>query len=300
MREIPKPNEIYRHFKGELYRIVTIAQHSETGEKMVVYQALYGDYKVYVRELSMFLSRVDKQKYPDAVQEDRFMLMSGIIGQETDAADKKERSSRAEVWGTKPLTDRQSESGQGAFLSSQSKADAQEAKKRQTSEIRVETKGRLQETRPEAEGQPQEIGMEAERRPQEIRPETGRSQEIKSEMERRSQETRPETERQPQEIEPKAERQPQETRPETEEAAGASDGEALNLDPALLGFLDADTYGEKLNFLAALHGRITDDMINTMSVSLDMEINDGNVEERYEALKNGLLMLKKYESSRLR
>ncbi len=51
---------IYRHFKGNMYRVVAMARHSETMEEMVVYQALYGEMGLWVRPRSMFLETVER------------------------------------------------------------------------------------------------------------------------------------------------------------------------------------------------------------------------------------------------
>lgn len=208
MAFIPKPQEIYRHFKGNLYQVTAVAEHTETGELLVIYQALYGDFKIYARPLSMFTSRVDMEKYPDVEQEFRFELQ----GAEAD------RQSKESVDIGENRTDRGSET-----------------------EKRTEIARGIEAGNGLEEGQETETAKPSE-----------------------------------------------------------SAGEELNLDPFVLEFLDADTYEQRLNILAGLHHRITEDMLTTMAIACDVELNEGDVEEKYEALKNCLLTLEKYECNRMR
>lgn len=189
MRPEPRPQEIYRHFKGNIYQIITLARHSEDGTRMVVYQQLYAPYEVYVRPLEMFMSRIDARKYPGERQVYRFEKLDIRGEEETEPA----------------------------------KPEAV-AKDKTTAETKAETMA-IQNT----EG-----------------------------------------------------------------------GSEFTLDEGLVAFLDADSYEKKLQILSSLHPRITDAMIDTMAVSLDTEVKEGDIETRYNEIKNCLLTMERFECNRLR
>ena len=183
-RKVPQPGMIYRHFKNKLYQIIAIATHSETGEKMVVYQRLYDDFSVYVRPYDMFMSEVDHVKYPDVVQKYRF---ENILRQKENE-----------------------------------KNDVQENLKKE----------KIQEEKVQNETEKDEIS---------------------------------------------------------------------GCNPDLLAFLEADTYEEKRNLLIAMQKRVDDRLINDIASSLDVTVDDGDIDTRFKSLLKCLDTMKKFESvNRLR
>ena len=85
-RKKPQSGEIYTHFKGRQYKVLNVAIHTETGEELVIYEAMYGSRGIYARPLAMFLSPVDREKYPDAGQRYRFELADCVFIHKSDDA----------------------------------------------------------------------------------------------------------------------------------------------------------------------------------------------------------------------
>lgn len=247
---VPQPNEIYKHFKGNLYRIVTLAIHTETKEQMIVYQALYGEYQIFVRPLAMFMEPVDKEKYPKVQQKMRFERVEEIVLIESQPKQYEDENTLQNQMENKKLSDIES-------LQNQKESGLKEAKK-ECPEEKIEMTWKNSE------------------------------EDILS-----KEEVFPKDKEKQLEIEYK-----QETQSLSEMENGETE-ESFGLDPMLEAFLDADDYRERLNILRLLEHRITDGMINTMAVVMDITIPEGKIQDRYDALKSCLLTLERYECNRL-
>lgn len=82
IRTIDK-NQFYRHFKNHWYKVIDVAEHTETGEFLVVYYPLYGDRRIFARPLKMFIEEVPEEKENPTGQQYRFMSINELGGDES-------------------------------------------------------------------------------------------------------------------------------------------------------------------------------------------------------------------------
>lgn len=197
------PGQIYRHFKGNLYQVITVAIHSETGEKLVIYQKLYGDFKVHARPYEMFMSEVDHTKYPNVEQKYRFELISDNFSNDET------QKSRNLVKKSKDI---------------------------EFSNTEIE------------------------------------------------------------EVQTKIEEKTNQNIAEDEVSSEVQEG----VNPLLIEFLDANTLQEKRNILLNMKDKITDRLINDIAVSLDVSIDEGDIDKRFNDLLYCIDIRSKFEINRLR
>lgn len=222
MDRMPQPGDIYRNLNGELFRIITLAEHADRKEALVVYQALDKDMRVYALPLEAFSDG------EDAGKEKRFILLPAV-GTAPVATSEAAGYSRISETGVLPV--------------------------RNETAHEVQTRPTQGGSAPEAKEQPAQ---------------SGNGPEAKEQSERSQQE------------------------------AEVQMPEEFVLDPGLLAFLEADSYEKKLEIYASLAGRADESMLNTIAISLDLELSGDTLEDQYANLKNCLLMLEKYECNRLR
>ena len=187
-RKPPVQGEIYKHFKNKLYQIVGIATYSESRDKLVIYQALYGTFAMYARPYDMFMSEVDHIKYPDVKQKYRFERV-GRVGEEPSKMIDEEVEPQVQVIVSEQFNE-----------------------------------------------------------------------------------------------EPSNEELPNEEQPNAD----------------LLAFLDARNYEEKHKLLVAMRSRMTDRLINDIAASIDVTVEEGDLDTRYRSLLYCVAKLDEFEVNRLR
>ena len=195
-RQTPVAGQIYKHFKGNLYKVLAVAVHTESEEKLVVYQSVENPDRVFARPLEMFMSDIDRFRYPLIRAKYRFTLVS---------------------------------------------EPEEETKEEETKEetLNEDTKG----------------------------------EDVKDE----------ETEEQ-----------------SDDDSAVYKDNGELVIDPYVEGVLDEKEFSKKIEFFEMLRGKCTEDMLTTIAISLDIQLQEGSIEDKYSQILRTLKMHEKYETSRLR
>lgn len=261
MKSIPKTGELYKDFADKVYQVVAVAVHAETGEQIVVYQAMSGDYGIYARSLQQFMG--DDNRHPLFQKIERMGYQAGS----------------AEEFGT----DWQfAEDQQGNMM-----------------HVKAESESVLgSEQRPANDGkQEQRPGFISRI---EARPRTQSPAESKRALRQSASETSGEGsyyyEKRRRQMEEREQRREMFRKTDRHESAT----EELRANPCLMKFLEADTYEEKFHVLNEIQNDMTDRLIDDIAVVLDVVIPEGALNDRFHQLRNIILTRQKYETNRFR
>ena len=213
-RQTPVAGQIYKHFKGNLYKVLAVAVHTESEEKLVVYQSVENPDRVFARPLEMFMSDIDRFRYPLIRVKYRFTLVSEPE-EETD----------------EPL-----------------KTKAAESETLQPSEDTLAASIPSSEQEEETEPSKTEVTEEQS----------------------------------------------------DDDSAVYKDNGELVIDPYVERVLDEKEFSKKIEFFEMLRGKCTEEMLTTIAISLDIQLQEGSIEDKYSQILRTLKMHEKYETSRLR
>ena len=213
-RQTPVAGQIYKHFKGNLYKVLAVAVHTESEEKLVVYQSVENPDRVFARPLEMFMSDIDRFRYPLIRVKYRFTLVS----EPEEETDEPLKTKAAESETPQP-----SEDTLAASIPSSEQEEETEPSKTEVTEEQSE-----------------------------------------------------------------------------DDSAVYKDNGELVIDPYVEGVLDEKEFSKKIEFFEMLRGKCTEDMLTTIAISLDIQLQEGSIEDKYSQILRTLKMHEKYETSRLR
>ena len=213
-RQTPVAGQIYKHFKGNLYKVLAVAVHTESEEKLVVYQSVDNPDRVFARPLEMFMSDIDRFRYPLIRAKYRFTLVSEPEEETNEPLKTKAAESE---------TSQPSEDTLAASIPSSEQEEETEPSKTEVTEEQSE-----------------------------------------------------------------------------DDSAVYKDNGELVIDPYVERVLDEKEFSKKIEFFEMLRGKCTEDMLTTIAISLDIQLQEGSIEDKYSQILRTLKMHEKYETSRLR
>ncbi len=268
MRPEPRPYERYRHFKGRDYQVLLIATDAGSGRKSVVYQGLYEPFRIYVRDMEEFLSDVDRGKYPYAQQKERFVLIENASEDE----------------GAKGIS-------KDIHIDTPADKKTDTAGKETDGEVKKENG-----VKAEAPQKPEKHSENAEKLSLFHKTE-GKSIFKKKDGAERTEDNTIRV------VDPSVKKHAEEPAdPEDKEQEAVTEGGeqagASAVDPSLTKFLDADTVEKKLDVLQKERNRLTPKTLMLIELSLGLEVQDGDIEDRYYRIRNNLQTRQKYERHR--